>query len=268
MKQVNAKILSNSRIKAGYYKLILDTREIKETFKAGQFVNVRVDEGMKSLLRKPFSVFSASKKPPRLGIFYRVVGKGTKILSRKVKGEKLDIIGPLGNGYKLPEKNTPVILIGGGTGLASLAFLAETLVKEGFKDIMVLLGFKDRANMVCYNEFKQMGCPVGLATEDGCKGFKGCVPDLLESVLKDADPSTVVYACGPKGMLRKTAVITKKYFLKFYVSLEEYMACGVGACMGCVVKTRPHKAQANNKFVYKTVCKDGPVFDAMELVWE
>jgi len=262
--QKKVKILANQRIKDNYFKLVLADRSVAKAALPGQFIHARITADFEPLLRRPFSIHRAGKG--NLEILYEVVGNGTSILSQKKTGDYLDIMGPLGNGFKIPTPYLPCrpagtlnatrcILVAGGMGVAPLIFLAEKLVKS---KILVLIGAKTKLQILCENEFKKLGCEVKIATDDGSSGFKGYVSDLLKHFLSTVDrrPSTI-YACGPKPMLKeiKKVCATRNIFCQ--ASFEENIACGLGACLGCAVKTR-------NGF--KRVCVDGPVFDIKEVV--
>lgn len=203
-------------------------------------------------LRRPLSVYSVSGA--RVEFLYKAVGKGTDILAGLARGSKIDVLGPLGNGYpyKKYENKFPV-LVAGGTGAASLNFLAEKLKREG----LLFYGARNKVEHVCLDNFRQAGWKIELATDDGSAGYKGIITDLLENYLAGKDrKELVVYACGPHAMLKKTAEIARDYGVKCFVSLEEKMACGVGNCQGCAVKSGE---------TYKMVCKDGPVFPIDEI---
>jgi len=266
MVQIDAKILMNERIEPERYKMVLSAPEIARQAKAGQFVHVRVSEGYNPLLRRPFSVHRA--KGQKIEILYKIVGKGTEILSRKKNGEYLDVLGPLGSGYRSPSatsKISDIILVAGGTGVASLLFLAESLsVTSAELSILAIIGAKDKDELLCEGDFKRLGCRVEVATENGTKGYRGLASDLFQECLPlsgdKAKPA--VFACGPSAMLKRVGEISKKRHFPCQVSLEEHLACGVGACLGCVVKVK------GSNYTYKRVCRDGPVFDAGELVWE
>lgn len=268
MKQIKAKVISNREIKPSYFKMAMNVAGLEEEVKAGQFINIRVTECSGVLLRKPLSIYSYCRKSGSLEVLYRTVGRGTEALSRKRRGEELDIIAPLGNGYELPAGPEPVVLVGGGTGAASLYFLAETLAGAGFSDVRALIGARDKENIICEKDFLKTGCKVRIATDDGSRGFRGVITELFRSIVPGMKPSTAVYTCGPKPMLSSVAGISKKFKLRCQVSLEEYMACGVGACMSCVVKTKKQSGSGGKQFVYRRVCKDGPVFDGPEVIWE
>jgi dihydroorotate dehydrogenase electron transfer subunit len=255
--QLSARILSQRRIKDNYWHCELAAPLIAKHAGPGQFINIRVSDTYDPLLRRPLSIHGVNGT--KIKIFYKVVGKATEILARKKKGELLDIIGPLGNGFaygKRKTENGKQILVAGGMGVAPLMFLAERLKKT---TIQVLVGARTREELLCVNDFKQAGCLVNVATDDGSAGFKGRVSDLLKQLLQEAQfrPQTI-YACGPRLMLKAVADMANEHALATQLSLEEHMSCGIGACLGCVVET---------KSGLKRVCKEGPVFAAKELAW-
>ncbi|MDD5423421.1 MAG: dihydroorotate dehydrogenase electron transfer subunit, partial [Candidatus Omnitrophica bacterium] len=175
-------------------------------------------------------------------------------------GEYLNVIGPLGNGFDICGTK-PAILVAGGVGAAPLLALAEKLRAQNI-EVNVLIGASKKSHVLCEREFKKLGCKVSVSTDDGSAGRKGFVTDLLSILLTTYNLSlTTIYACGPNAMLKEVARIAGKRGVPCQVSLEERMACGVGVCLGCPVKIK------NSKFVYKMVCKDGPIFDAKEIAW-
>ena len=261
MYQIDAKIISNKKISEKYFLVTFLGDKIARKSLPGQFVMVKVDNE-KTFLRRPFSICSTGEKT--FSILFKVVGIGTEILSKRKVGGTLNIIGPLGNGYHFPLSTSHFpIFVAGGTGIASLLFLASK-IKSPQKPI-ALLGFKTKSEILFETEFKKLGCEVIVSTEDGSYGKKGFITDIFKKFLLSTSYSLLpaVYACGPKPMLKKIAEISKKHKLKCYVSLEEKMACGIGACMGCVVRTQMNA----DEFEYKKVCKDGTVFDAKEIIW-
>jgi len=263
MIQAKAKVIKNIEVAPRYYKIALSCSPIAKDANAGQFVAIKITDSYEAFLRRPFSIHKLSG--PGIEILYEIVGRGTEILSQKKAGEYLDVIGPLGNGFDLgvnTNDRTP-ILVAGGIGVAPLLFLAEKLresqkPKAKSKNV-VLIGAKTRSDVLCEKEFRKLGCNVKIATDDGSKGFKGYVSELLKKELSTINYQlSTIYSCGPRPMLKETAAISKKYNIPAQVSLEEHMACGIGACLGCAV---------NTKQGYKRVCQDGPVFDADEIVW-
>jgi len=265
MVQLEAKILMNEKVGPQRYKMVLSAPEIARQAQPGQFVHVRVCEGYNPLLRRPFSIHRVKSR--KIEIIYKVVGKGTDMLSRKKNGEYLDVLGPLGTGYRSPSptaKISDVILVAGGIGVASLLFLAESLsVTSSELSILAIIGAKDKDELLCEGDFKRLGCRVEIATENGTKGYRGLASDLFQECLPLSSDivKPLVFACGPLGMLKNVGEISKKRHFPCQVSLEEHLACGVGACLGCVVKVK------GSNYNYKRVCRDGPVFDAGELVW-
>jgi dihydroorotate dehydrogenase electron transfer subunit len=267
MKDIKAKILSNNKAGHAYYRMVLDAPHIAKIAEPGQFVQIKCGDSMEPLLRRPFSVHKVKRG---LEILYEVAGKGTEMLSRKQKGEYLDVLGPLGNGFYLPghsrlacpERSRGVpraIIIAGGIGAAPLVYLAEELTKNKIKTI-VLIGAKTKGLILCEKDFKKVTSEVYVSTDDGTYGCKGFVSNLFHKILKTTESKfeTIVYVCGPHGMLRCIADICHERNFECQVSMEEKMACGIGACLGCVVETK-----SGNKLV----CKDGPVFNASELIW-
>lgn len=261
MVQIRAKLIKNIEVAPKYYKILLCAPFIAKHAFPGQFVEIKVGNSFEPLLRRPFSVHRV--KGDSIEILYEIVGKGTEILSKRKAGEYLDIIGPLGNGfnYELPATNNELILIAGGMGVAPLVFLAEKLAEfkvHGLK-FMVLIGARTKKQILCLEEFKNFGCKVKIATDDGSKGFKGRITDLLKLSLSTINyEHPTIYSCGPEPMLKALSVISKEHKIPAQISLEAHMACGIGACLGCVVNTIDG---------YKRVCKEGPVFNSEEIIW-
>jgi len=257
MQQIKVKIVSNQRLSGNYRHLEFESGIIARQARAGQFVNIRVADTCEPLLRRPISIHMV--RASKVKIIYEIIGTGTQLLSGKKAGEFLDIIGPLGNGFDYPRPTAKSaqaknILIAGGMGVAPLVFLAEKLK---LSKPLVLIGARSKKQMICVPEFKSLGCTVKLATDDGSVGFKGRVTDLLKTVLGQIKPAGL-FSCGPHLMLKTVAQLACENKITAQLSLEEHMACGIGACLGCVVAT---------KGGYKSVCKDGPVFSSEELLW-
>lgn len=249
--QGQVKITSNKRIGQQYYKVSLRAPDIARIVKPGQFINVKLNDSIDPLLRRPFSIHDAYGST--IELLYAVVGKGSKILSQKKTGDSLDVIGPLGNGFDVsPVSGALPILVAGGMGVAPLYFLAKRLKH---KDPLVLIGARNKKELVCVKELKKLRVRVHISTDNGSMGEKGYVTDLLKSMGRRR---VIIYACGPKPMLKEISAITYQTKIAAQVSLEEHMSCGFGACLGCVVKTTDG---------YKRVCKEGPVFDARKVVW-
>lgn len=262
MKQVKAKIISNQEIAPERFLMRLATPGVARIAKPGQFVMVKCSADSRFMLRRPFAFHRIRRD--FFDILYQMVGEGTELLSRREKGDTIDIIGPLGNGFsidKIRTMNHQIILVAGGIAVAPLLALAETLAHSG-KSIAqsVIIGARIKNHILCVNDFKKLGFKVEVATEDGSMGHKGLACDLLKTALRNTHNAirTTIYACGPKAMLKEVANVSGHNNIHCEVSLEEKMACGMGVCFGCAVKTKEG---------YKQVCKDGPVFDAREIVW-
>jgi len=262
--QIEAKILSQTRINERCWHCELSAPQIAKTALPGQFINIRVSDQCDPFLRRPLSIHGASGA--KIKIFYEVVGKATESLAEKKKGELLDIIGPLGNGFDLGRQEIEgeiKILVVGGMGVVPLIFLAEKLAKvkrqKSKGKAIVLIGAKTKDQLFCVKDFKKLGCAVKIATDNGSSGFKGRVTDLLKCLLPALQPAPcAIYACGPKPMLKAVADIAYERGISAQLSLEEHMSCGIGACLGCAVKTKEG---------FKRVCKEGPVFNAQDLAW-
>ena len=265
-KQSNAEVLANKKIKGRYFKAVLRSPLIAKSALPGQFVMLKVASGfsLTPFLRRPFGIHGI--RSGKIEILYEVVGKGTDILSQRKPGEVIDLLGPLGNSFDcrvLKNPNRQPILVAGGMGVAPLMLLAERLVagnrRAAIGKVRVLIGARAKEQLLCEKEFKKIGCDVKIATDDGSAGFSGRVTALLEEALLAADCRLAnIYGCGPKPMLQELARICRKKNIPAQVSLEAHMACGIGACLGCVVST---------KNGYKRVCQDGPVFETENLIY-
>ncbi len=260
MKELNLKIESLKKIKNDIYLLQLNSPYLAKRVKPGQFIHIKVDDET-TILRRPLSLHKV--KNNIISILFRVRGRGTKLLSQAKPGDTLNVIGPLGNGFEVLHPSSEVIniLVAGGMGVAPLVFLAERLAKAKNNKTknLVLLGAKNKKEILAEQEFKKLGFAIQIATDDGSYGFKGNVVGLLGKILsaKDYRLWTDIYACGPKEMFYEIKKVTDKYpHIHTQVSFEQFMGCGLGICCGCVIET---------KNGYKKVCKDGPVFDLKDI---
>jgi len=255
--QQKAEILRTEKFTDEIFRFSINAPDIAADASPGQFIMVRTGDGMDPLLRRPFSVHQVAEGG-LVQILFKVIGKGTELLSRLQAGNSLDVLGPLGHGFTYGEKGCH-FLIGGGIGIAPLLFLAKQLLKKNEPSaIKVLLGARTENEIgVLAEDFGSMGLEVLAATEDGSLGRKGLVTDLMVSL---NDTGAMVYGCGPYPMLGAVAGRCKTKGWDCQVSLETIMACGLAACLGCTV------LQADMKG-YVHVCKDGPVFNADEVAW-
>lgn len=245
-----AVIYSQERLAQDIYSMWISTKAAKEA-KPGQFIAVYSKDGSR-LLPRPISICEADEEEERLRIVYRVAGEGTKEFSSYESGDRIEIMGPLGNGF--PKEGKNVFLIGGGIGIPPMLELAKQLDCKK----QIILGYKE-SPLFLSDEFEAYG-EVFAATEDGSSGTKGTVLDAIREHALTAD---VMYACGPTPMLKALKEYAKEQGICCYVSLEEKMACGIGACLACVCKTK--KVDAHSNVQNKRICKDGPVFLAQEV---
>lgn len=228
------------------FKIVAESKEIAGDAKPGQFAMLGFDSpSLDPFLRRPMSF--AKTEFGRLEFIVRVVGWGSALLATLKSGDHIPILGPLGNGF--PEPSERAILVGGGTGIAPMAFAASR-----WKKAILLYGERDQENLCgLHNGI----CETKIITEDGSYGEKGLVTDYLQTELEKGPAE--IFTCGPVRMMERVAQISKELGAKCYVSLEARMACGIGACVGCTVETRDG---------YKKVCSDGPVFSAEKIIWE
>ncbi len=243
VKQVLLTVKENAPLTENVYKMTL-CGDCSDITSAGQFVNIRID-GL--FLRRPISV--CDRDGDTLTIIYKVVGKGTDAMSKMPNGTVLDVLTGLGNGYDLSKSGNAPLLIGGGVGVPPMYLLAKELVKQG-KSVSVILGFNTKSEVFYEREFKALGCDVTVTTADGSCGVKGFVTNAMDREY------SYFYCCGPEPMLKAVCKQTKT---SGQFSFEERMGCGFGACMGCSCKTVTG---------YKRICKDGPVLEKEEILWE
>ncbi|WP_192868140.1 dihydroorotate dehydrogenase electron transfer subunit [Calderihabitans maritimus] len=257
---LTGKVISHEKLVEGFYRVRIAAESLARQAKPGQFALIRCSSTFDPLLRRPFSFHDIDAEAGTVSFLYQIRGKGTQLLSQIKEGEQLDIMGPLGKGFYLPEKPAKTVLVGGGIGVAPLLFLARTLKERGYS-LTVLLGAATGEQVLCRQEFEALGAEVQVATDDGSQGHRGYVTDLLEKVLERIAVS-LVYACGPWPMLKKVAVACRGKDVPCQVSLDRAMACGVGACLSCVCRTR------RNGKNYARICREGPVFDSEEVLWD
>ena len=255
--QETVTVVSQKQIGTGIYDLTIQTKEIAAAAKAGQFVSVYSNDASK-LLPRPISLCGIDRKAGTLRLVYRVTGEhtGTEEFSRLQAGDTMKIMGPLGNGFTV-EKGRKAFLIGGGIGVPPMLQLAKEM-KDAGENFQIVMGYRD-AGTFLLDEFKEQGESF-VATEDGSVGTKGNVLDAIRENHLDAD---VIYACGPTPMLRALKAYAEEQNMTCYVSMEERMACGIGACLACVCNSTDKDAHSNVKT--KRICKEGPVFNAKEV---
>ncbi|RAS79824.1 dihydroorotate dehydrogenase electron transfer subunit [Priestia endophytica] len=248
-------IVSQRNIAKNIFELTLKGDLVRNMNEPGQFVHVRVNNSYLPLLRRPISISSINKEKNECTLIYRAEGMGTELLSKKMVGETLDVLGPLGNGFKIKDmalKKT-ALLVGGGIGVPPLYQLSKELKAKGINVIHVL-GFQDRETVFYESEFAELGTTY-IATADGSYGEKGFVTGVIRKYNLDFDH---LFSCGPTMMLK--ALQEEHGHKDVYLSLEERMGCGIGACFACVCRV------SENSTDYKKVCSDGPVFKGGEVL--
>ncbi|MCR4617748.1 MAG: dihydroorotate dehydrogenase electron transfer subunit [Lachnospiraceae bacterium] len=263
-KKTCAKVLSQICLAPGIYDMWLETKIAKDAA-AGQFIGVYPND-KSTLLPRPISICEVDKEKSALRLVYRVAGKGTAEFSGCKDGDILDVLGILGNGYDLSLlKGKKVMLMGGGIGIPPMLELArelyiqnESLSEDEKSEIIIVVGYRDDKTFL-RDDLERYG-KVYIASEDGSVGTKGNVMNAIEAEKLSTD---AICACGPMPMLRAIKKYAEEKNIPAYISLEEHMACGVGACLGCVVKTKEvdHHSHVNNA----RICTDGPVFEAGEV---
>ena len=257
------KVVFNKRVAPDTFFLGFRSPEIAAKARPGQFIMLRVSSGMDPLFRRPFSICGILEGD-LVCILYRVVGRGTTILSETRDGEILSVIGPLGRGFELPDKNNKILLVAGGIGVAPLFFLAQAMRT---RDMEFMVGFTSSSEIIDADQVGDLSIKMSIATDDGSEGYAGTVTDLLNEYL-DQNPekkrSFYLYTCGPLQMLKGVVSITFDRNIPCQVSMESAMACGLGACQGCAIKAFSKKGETR----YQHVCKDGPVFPAHVIDWK
>lgn len=271
MKNLRTIVLSNQEISPGYFRMRILAPGYKDITQPGQFVMFRVRRSLPPLLRRPFGIFQigflpadcdGSAEKEYIELIYKVVGSGTEVMSELHHGDRIELLGPLGRGFEIDDADGDKILIGGGIGLVPLYMLAASL--DDRSRTRLLIGGRSREDIITVTEFERLGVTTHVTTEDGSLGESGLITRILERKL-DKYPKSKVYSCGPMPMLRAVEAICAERNISLQVSLEALMACGVGACLGCVVKGQDHSEQNPQ---YLCTCRQGPVFHSQELDWE
>jgi dihydroorotate dehydrogenase electron transfer subunit len=250
-------VLENRKLGGGFHYLRLAPKGAMEPIEAGQFVMVKCGEGNDPLLRRPMSIADFDMENGCFGLLVQIVGRGTKLLVKQKAGEKLDVTGPFGQGFKIGDINKKIWIIAGGTGVAPFAGLLGS-DKNIAERTTVFLGARTSDTLFFKDFFEGKGVRLICATEDGSYGTKGFVTKPFEELLIKEGKPDLLLTCGPTPMMKIIAGYCVDNDIECQVSLEKEMACGFGACLGCVVKKRGAEG-------YMTTCKKGPVFSATEV---
>jgi len=261
MNQEKTTVIEHKLFHGDYRLLRLAAPKIGPQVKPGQFVHVRIPRLEQAVLRRPFSVFKADEES--ISVLYKSVGKGTDAMRSIVAGEAIDVVGPLGNGFPgLGEGKTLPVLVAGGYGNAALYLQAATLPVKG----VAFFGGRSAEDILCIDEFKALGWDVHVTTDDGTLGIKGLVTTVLDPWLeeqKEKFQTLELFACGPNAMLKAVGDRALDNGFTAWLSMDRNMACGVGACLTCVIKRKTETG-----WEWARCCKDGPVFNADEIIWE
>lgn len=245
-----ATVMEQKKIASDVYSLWLQTEQIAKEAKPGQFISVYSKDDSR-MLPRPISICEIDRETAKIRIVYRVVGQGTEEFSHLTAGEKVEILGPLGNGF--PLKGKKAFLMGGGIGIPPMVQLARELSCE----VQVIAGYRDELFLT--DELRAGGA-LYIATEDGSAGTKG---NVMDAVRENGLTADIIYACGPKPMLRAIKAYAEENHIECYLSMEERMACGIGACLACVCQSK--EVDGHTHVHNKRICKDGPVFLSTEV---
>ena len=246
------RVISQKALTSDVYSLWLDVGEMVKNVKAGQFVSLYSKDGSR-MLPRPISICEAAKATKAIRLVYRVVGEGTREFSRLAPEDQIKIMGPLGNGYTLSDKKA--ILVAGGIGIPPMLQLAKELNRV---EKTIVLGYRDSQSFL-KDELERYGRVVA-ASEDGSVGVKG---NVLDAIREEGIEGDIIYSCGPMSMLRAVKAYAEEKGMEAQISLEERMACGIGACLACVCQSK--EVDGHSHVHNKRICKDGPVFDAQEV---
>jgi len=268
-----AEIIYNKAIGKDCFRMGLQITPSLGVIIPGQFIHLKLTPDFEPLLRRPFSIFNVFKtgenEPSVIEIAYQVVGKGTRLMVQMKPGTKIDLLGPLGNGFLINKKVNISLLVGGGLGTAALHLLLKSLIEstpsKDNRKVYNLIGARSKEELHLVDSFRQLDPDIMIATEDGSRGTKGLVTGLLTKLIHKLDIrhsslDIQIYACGPDGMIKAISHIAALNKIPCQVSLEQWMGCGIGICRACVCRLKQGKT-----FRYATTCTDGPVFDADQL---
>lgn len=257
---VLAELVKKEELKPGIYKFSVKAPNIVEQAKPGNFIEIRITQNTEPFLRRPISIYNLDKENGILEFIFQVKGKGTDILAKRNVGEEVDVIGPIGYGTFKYEPYQNLAIIGGGIGVFPLYELAKCAKKDQ-KNVTTYLGFRNKDFVVLEEEFKKVSNELILTTDDGSYAKQGFAISYLENDIQEGKIDSI-YACGPLPMLKAVQKMAIEKDIPCQISLEEKMACGLGVCLGCAVKTAKSPKEAPE---YWHVCKAGPVFNAKDV---
>ena len=258
MKQFSATILDCAPVCADFFELEFTWDKAAPLPQPGQFFTIGISENSAALLRRPFAFSAFDEKRMSCAMIFQKRGRGTGILAARQKGEALDLIGPLGKPFPLPPRGGQAVLVAGGIGLGPIAFLAAKLRELAYPSRMIF-GCRTSASIPSSRAFALLN--PAICTDDGSAGFRGTAGDYLESIAASVGRDAVLYCCGPMPLLKACHAFALRRGCACFVSVEQIMACGVGACMGCAVKVTGEK-------IYARACSEGPVFNSNDIRWD
>lgn len=262
-----AEIVERKSYGEHYHSLVIAAPDIARRAHPGQFVNVRCEPGLATILRRPFSIArlgpSGESEPSTIEIMFDIRGSGTAYLAGLGGGDELDLLGPLGRGWPMPDRPSSCLLVGGGIGAAPLFFLADRLLEDGHR-VDFILGARRADLLLAPSEAEGLSSLCRLTTEDGSAGVTGRVTDVLGETMSEAGTGRVL-ACGPHPMLAAVTRVAADARIPVQVAVEEMMACGWGVCMTCVMPVRDPDTEPGYSYVRS--CTEGPVFDGRAVVW-
>ena len=256
-KQVFAELIKKEKLLEGLYKFSVDAKEIVELATPGNFIEIRINENSDPFLRRPISIYNLDKKNGVLEFIFQVKGKGTELLAKKKEGDKIDIIGPLGNGTFKFEEYKNIAVIGGGIGIFPLYELSKQAKNAG-KKVYTYLGFRNKDLVTLEKEFEDVSTILTITTDDGSYKNSGFAINYLKNDL-EKNNIDCIYACGPLPMLKAVKKLAEEKEIPCQISLEEKMGCGMGVCLGCAVR-KATSTDDNPQYLH--VCKAGPVFNS------
>ncbi len=267
----DARIVHQDRIGGQIFRLRLHSPRIAGAARCGQFVMVRIREGTDPLLRRPFSFSRIYPQEGDIEVLYRVVGRGTWLMSQLLPGSTANLIGPLGNGFELPiDRTASLALIAGGIGIAPLfELLAQVTADRGGKgtrEIHLFYGARTASELLPEDYLKDLGVQVHFATDDGSFGYKGLTTGMFEEfTARGGFRPLEIYSCGPLAMQYQVAGWALSHDTLAQLSMESLMACGIGACLGCALPATTPGVPEHESFIH--VCEDGPIFSPGSIKW-
>jgi dihydroorotate dehydrogenase electron transfer subunit len=258
-----APLVAHQALESPYFVLTFRHPEVARDARAGQFVMIKAGMSAEPPLRRPFSILAVDPEAETFALFLKAIGPGTRALTSLRPGETAQCLGPLGRPFTPPDQGEEALLVAGGYGIAPFRLFAEEMRRRTGR-ARIFYGGRTARDLQIRDRFDELGMPLESATEDGSLGHKGRVTAPLDAYL-DREPSPVrLYACGPDAMLQAVARIAERRGLRAEVSLDAWMGCGIGTCLGCVVSTQGlDEAKAR----YRCACTEGPVFDAAQVLW-